>query len=226
MNEPLDMHQDFNFASLELRTPRPNKEATSLSALADKRPKVQLGEIEAPCCTFRKVVDDRYLHIHLKTNSVRTFMSDVEETIMGTVGDHAEEWFKKKLTALDVRRMLCSIVTADWDIVVKRSRAMQCYQVIKGTNDVQNIEVQDVPENSLCIPILQFEGIFIGRRHYSLSFNIQHLLILETDDTPDEDYSAFILFDNEDLEDPHSHSVARQDNETGSFETQVFVNPK
>ena len=226
MNDPT-VHQDFDFDTLALRTPRPNKEGKSLSALAERRPNVQLGDLETPCCTFRKIVDDRYVHIHLKTNSVRTFMSDVEEAIMGTVAENAEEWFKKKLTALDVRRMLCSIVTSDWDVVVKRSRAMKCYQAVQGTNEVVNIEVQDVPENSLCLPILQFEGIFIGRRHYSLSFNVQHLLVLEKDDTPDEEHSAFILFDDEDLEDPHSHSVARQameESETGSFETQAFVN--
>ncbi len=217
------IYSDFEFNELEVQPPRQNKQKGSMSALSAHKPLIQLGSTDDPCCAFRQMVDGVYINIHLKTNDIRTFLSDVEDDIINIVFENSNDWFNKSLTQLDVRRMLCSLITPDWDIVVKRSRALRCFRHV-GDENVENIEIQDVPKNSLVVPIVRFDGIFVARHHFSLSFTLDHMLVLGIDDIEDDaPEHPFILFENEDLEDPHMHSLA-QDSvlETGSFETHCF----
>tara|TARA_B110000008_G_C16829622_1_gene507997 strand:- start:231 stop:908 length:678 start_codon:yes stop_codon:yes gene_type:complete len=216
------LHDDLKLDALDVRTPRRNRTSGSMSALSTGRPQIQWGTVEEPCCRFNKLVDNRFVNIHLKTLNIRRFYEEFENALVNLVYRRSVEWFNKELSEFDVKRMLCSLMNQERDIVLKVGKAVQCYHLQDGDN-IENIDLKDIPSNSLVVPIVRFDGIFIAKHHYSISLTMEQLLVLGKDDIIDAPVDhPFVLCQDEDILDPHAHSIA-QEYDDGSFETHKFT---
>lgn len=217
------VHTDLKFEALDVRTPRRNRSSGSMSALSKGRPLIQWGTVEEPTCRFNKLVDSRYVHLHLKTKDMRDFYEAFEDALVQMVFSRSQEWFNKELSAYDVKRMLCTLMDQECDVVLKLGNAVRCYNLL-DREEVTPMDINDVPPYSLVVPIVRFDGIYIAKHHYSVSLTLEQLLVLGEDTVVDEPVDhPFVLCQDEDLCDPHDHSVARETTEEiGSFETHQF----
>jgi len=115
--------------------------------------------------------------------------------------------------------MLCTLLNSRGDIVLKCGKALQCYNMLNG-DEIEPIDVADLEEGCAVVPVISFDGLFIAKHHFTPSFTVQNLLVLQKKvSTPET--TTFIRTENidEEILDPHGiHSFENLN--SGSYDSQ------
>jgi len=196
----------------EVHVPRANAASRkdSMSAFAVKKTHVQLG---ANCtdprnmgCVFEKLVSagsTKAVAIRLVDADLQSWFCDYEASMVAMLHRNCVEWFGKEMDLSQARRMIASILRRDV-VTVKCAKYVDVYKLDEN-QDCSRMELTDVLANSLCIPIVQFDGLFIAKHHFSCSFTVTAMLVGDVQSTREEAFSQFVQEEERDLDDPQTY---------------------
>lgn len=224
----------------QVHVPRANagSRKQSMSAFAVKKTRVQLG---ANCtdpynmgCVFEKVVSTgptKAVAIRLVDADLRDWFCDYEASMVALLHRNCVEWFGKEMDLSQARRMIASILRRDV-LTVKCAKYVDVYK-LDGDDGCSRMELTDVPANSFCTPIVQFDGLFIAKHHFSCSFTVTAMLVGDVQSTREEALSQFVREEERDLDDPqtylsdeasgHSFDTMKHDEFMSTFESAFDV---
>jgi len=195
----------------EVHVPRANASSKkhSMSAFAAKKTRVQLGaNCTDPCnmaCVFEKLVSSgstKAVTIRLVDACLQNWFCDHEANMVALLHRNCVEWFGKEMDLSQARRMIASILRRDV-LTVKCAKYVDVYKL--DGDDCSRIELTDVLANSFCTPIIQFDGLFIAKHHFSCSFTVTAMLIGDVQSTREEAFSQFVREAERDLDDPQTY---------------------
>ena len=221
------LFSEYNFDNLQLLPPTKNRlQQTGLSSRNADPSKIQFGSAEKPCCIVEEVfkAGQRYaVRLSLTTDFVQWY-DRLEATIVDRVTEQCSSWFKYNYDRPTVQRMLHSLLQHRCEIVVLCSSTVKCY--LQGEDEeLQRIDVAELAPGSIVVPIVNFEGIFIGEKHFTPSFLVSDFLVVGKEEK--QDSHPFLIkppVENE-IIDPFSY-YSRNNADThsaGSFDTHVFT---
>ena len=136
------------------------------------------------------------------------------------------DWFGKSLSEFDVRRMLCSCLVGD-SIVLTCSKSLRCYRAEDpDSEELSIVDFADVAANDVIVPIVQFAGLSISSRHFTPSFSLRNVVVVDRKVVEEEEPEApFFLSKGEEEEeiiDPFSYFAREDAMSQKSFETQAW----
>jgi hypothetical protein len=221
------LFSEYNFNNLQLLPPTKNRlQQTGLSSRNADPSNIQFGSAEKPCCIVEEVfkAGQRYVvRLSLTTEFVQWY-GRLEATIVDRVTDQCSSWFKYNYDRPTVQRMLHSLLQHRCEIVVLCSSAVKCY--LQGEDEeLKRIDVAELSPGSIVVPIVHFEGIFIGEKHFTPSFTVSDFLVVGKEEK--QENHPFLIkppVENE-IIDPFSY-YSRNNADThsaGSFDTHVFT---
>ena len=197
------LFSEYNFDNLQLLPPTKNRlQQTGLSSRNADPSKIQFGSAEKPCC----------------------IVEEVEATIVDRVTEQCSSWFKYNYDRPTVQRMLHSLLQHRCEIVVLCSSTVKCY--LQGEDEeLQRIDVAELAPGSIVVPSVNFEGIFIGEKHFTPSFLVSDFLVVGKEEK--QDNHPFLIkppVEDEIIDPFSSYSRNKADTHSaGSFDTHVFT---
>ena len=214
---------EFDLEEVHIMAPQQSKSGEHRSAHAAKPYSFQIGEQTEMKCTLVKK-KGRGILLKLNTEDAAQFMHSFEAYCTDYLYDHCEEWFGRKLDRANVRRMLLSVINRDNEIVLRAAKNMRTYLLF---DDDTVEEVEEVEGLRYVVPIIDFKGLYINNRCFSLSFSVTSLLVGEEVSETGEGFfdPKSMIPEKEDLENPYEGFDDWQEvSSHGSFRTEVWNN--
>jgi len=235
-NMSVILFSEYNLDQIQFHSPTKNRQQTGLSARAIDHTKIQFGSAEKPCCIVEEIVKSgRHCAVRLAvTSDFISWYHQLESALVDRVVEKCDTWFRYAYDRPTVQRMLHSLLTNRSEMVVRCQPMVNCFKEEKkkathehGNDlDLVQIDFAEISEGDIVIPIVRFEGIFIGEKHFTPSFVISDILVLGREQKKEE-LHPFIKLPTEQQEeiiDPFSYYSRNNDTHScGSFDTHVFT---
>lgn len=208
----------------DLCAPRSNKKGNTMSALVARKTRVQLGtdlDIDAMSCVLRKRVasgNTNALALEIVDGAVLGWLQRHEDGMAERVHVNCESWFGKRMELQDARRMVASVVKRNV-LTAKCAKYVDTYKLEEG-GDCVRMEVRDVVPESYCTPIVEFDGLYISKHHFSCSFTVVALLVGGARQASEAAMSQFVREEEEDIENPLAF-LSDDDGSAHSFDTTI-----
>ena len=219
------MFTKTKLADFEMGVPRANCKKgrrAAMSAFSLKNTRIQLGSKLDPgnmSCVFEKIIasgSTKALALELVDTAVFEWVCDREAEMVAQLQQNCGEWFGKEMDMAQARRMIASILRRKV-LTVKCAKYVDVHR-LDGDGCVR-MELADVRANSFCTPVVQFDGLYIAKHHFSCSFTVTALLVgdVRKDTKEEAALSQFVHEVDRDIEDPQ---VYMSDEASGhSFDT-------
>jgi len=207
------------FESLTIAAPV--KRDSSLTAKIHFEP-IQFGEIENPICVVEEVIRKHKARaMRLSMDKIATvWIERLEQEVKHAMVEESAEWFGKRFTMGTIDRMHCSSLVND-EIIVRCTKDMTSFKYNHDDGTLKRVELQEIKEGDLVVPILLLEGLFIGPKHFTPSFTISNILSVGKIES-DTAHPFSEVGRTEEIIDPFSFYTRGETDSNGSFDTHIF----
>ena len=212
-----------------LRLSAPQRQRQSMAARASGLGMVQFGEIEEPLCVVEEVLNhpngNRALQVALANEAASGVRDQFEGRIIDLMHQNVESWFGKALSRPNVKRMLCSCMVGN-SIVLNCSKSLRCYRAEQDSDELAIVDFADVAADDVIVPIVHFAGLSISSRHFTPSFNVHNVVVVDRKAEEEVQEDAPFFFpqaQEEEIIDTFSYFTRNADEMSqNSFDTQAF----
>lgn len=220
--------EEFKIDEVKLGTPKLSRDGKSRSAHALGKYRFQLGEQEDMKCVLTKYRKVGAV-IKLLDDATVQFMHEFEAYLTDVIYANCEAWFQRKVDRASVKRMLCSVISRDNEVLLQVSDRLNAYLLFEDST-VEKIDDLETmcDEERLVVPIIEFRGLFINERLFSPCFSITALLFGEKHTAEQTFYdprSMLVPTEKEDLKNPYDGFMDWEEIDSeggGSFDASVW----
>ena len=176
MSNPTIWYEDICAENEVLLPPRTNANGNAMSARVRRAPSIQFGDAEEEMFLYK---EKRGKAIYLKIihEKFHTWMEAFDQRSAWQLHENSEAWFGKVLSLDDCVRMHASIITRKGCVTFIVSPTVRVLKMSEEEEEMERVELADVPYDSVVTPIVTYDGLYIGPNFCCPQFTLQELIV-------------------------------------------------